>query len=52
MNILSNAAQAIEERGQVRISTWQQEGEVVVSISDTGHGMTPETLAKMRAPGD
>jgi signal transduction histidine kinase len=49
-NLLSNAAQAILERGEIRITT-KLEGTVVVArISDTGHGMTPEVVSKLFTP--
>jgi PAS domain S-box-containing protein len=49
-NLLVNAAQAIEKRGEIHIATRQEGGEVVVRISDTGHGMSPETLSKLFQP--
>ncbi len=49
-NLLVNAAQAIETQGEIRIRTWQQAHEVVVVISDTGKGMTQETLARLFTP--
>jgi signal transduction histidine kinase len=49
-NLLLNAAQAIETRGEIHIHTRHEGTEVVVRISDTGKGMTPETLAKLSTP--
>ncbi|MBN1206043.1 MAG: PAS domain-containing protein [Myxococcaceae bacterium] len=49
-NLLMNAAQAIEGHGEIRIRTWLQEHEVAVEISDTGKGMTEETLARIFTP--
>jgi signal transduction histidine kinase len=49
-NLLVNAAQAIERQGVIRIRTRQEGSEVVVRISDTGHGMTPETRARLFTP--
>ncbi|HYH98429.1 ATP-binding protein [Hyalangium sp.] len=49
-NLLLNAAQAIETRGEIRIRTWQRDTEVVVEISDTGKGMTAETISKLFTP--
>jgi len=49
-NLLMNAAQSIETRGEIRIRTRQQDQEVVVEISDTGKGMTAETLARLFTP--
>jgi AhpD family alkylhydroperoxidase len=44
MNLLSNAAQAIEDQGTITIRTVAQDGTVRVSISDTGVGIDPEEL--------
>jgi PAS domain S-box-containing protein len=49
-NLLVNAAQAMETKGEIRIRTRQEGDEVVVEISDTGKGMTPETLSKLFTP--
>jgi PAS domain S-box-containing protein len=49
-NLLVNAAHAIETRGEIRIRTRHEGSEVVVEISDTGKGMTQETLSKLFTP--
>ncbi|KFE71588.1 PAS domain-containing sensor histidine kinase [Hyalangium minutum] len=49
-NLLVNASQAIETFGEIRIRTRQQDAEAVVEISDTGKGMTEETLSKLFTP--
>jgi two-component system NtrC family sensor kinase len=49
-NLLVNAGQAIETWGEIRVRTRQQGSEVVVEISDTGKGMTQETVAKLFTP--
>jgi PAS domain S-box-containing protein len=49
-NLLVNAAHAIERQGEIRIRTRLQGSEVVVAISDTGKGMTPETLSRLFSP--
>ncbi len=49
-NLLVNASHAIETRGEVRVSSRQEGSEVVVRISDTGKGMSPETLSKLFTP--
>jgi two-component system NtrC family sensor kinase len=49
-NLLVNAAHAIEHQGEIRIRTRHQGGEAAVSISDTGKGMTPETLSRLFTP--
>jgi PAS domain S-box-containing protein len=49
-NLLVNAAQAIETRGEIRIRTRHEGNDVVVEIADTGKGMSPETLSKLFTP--
>ncbi len=50
MNLLVNAAQAMEERGKITIQTRVEGDEVVVDVSDTGKGMSPETMKKVFDP--
>ena len=51
MNIMLNAADAMAGNGgTLTIKTTMQDGIVVVSISDTGYGMTKENLSKLFAP--
>ena len=51
MNILVNAAQAIPDRGEIRVKTWSEGDSVKISISDTGVGIPPENLPKIFDPG-
>lgn len=50
MNILVNAAQAIETKGEIRIKTYQMRKSVVVEISDTGVGIPKENLLHIFEP--
>ena len=50
MNFLVNAAQAIENRGEIRIKTWQDGKNIFVSISDTGQGIPAENISKLFEP--
>jgi two-component system, NtrC family, sensor kinase len=51
MNVLSNAAQAIENEGEIQITTKNLGGErVEVSIRDSGKGMNKATLEKIFDP--
>lgn len=44
LNILVNAAQALEQQGKITVRTWAADGSVYVAITDSGKGMTDETL--------
>ena len=50
MNIISNAAQAIEGAGIIFIKTWQTKELVHISIKDTGRGMSEEVQNKIFDP--
>jgi signal transduction histidine kinase len=51
MNLLRNAAQAIEQQGTITIATYADEAQVYVRISDTGKGIPPEDLPRIYDPG-
>jgi PAS domain S-box-containing protein len=54
LNLLMNAAQAIPEgdvaHHRITLSTRMEDGRVVVEVSDTGRGMTPEVLERAFQP--
>jgi two-component system, NtrC family, sensor kinase len=50
MNLLANAAQAVESGGEVAIKTYVENGVATVAISDTGCGIAPEHLRKIFDP--
>lgn len=51
LNLLTNAAQAIESHGEIVLrSALHGENHIAVTISDTGCGISPENLAKVRDP--
>ncbi len=50
MNLLVNAAQAIDKHGIIKISTRHDGDRVSVAISDTGCGIAPEHLPKLFDP--
>lgn len=50
MNLLVNAAQAIEERGYINIGTRTEGDQVVIEISDTGKGISPDSLSRIFEP--
>ncbi|PTL78139.1 ATP-binding protein [Vitiosangium sp. GDMCC 1.1324] len=49
-HLLLNAVQAIPERGTIQVATQHEGNEVLVRISDSGHGMTKEVLARIFTP--
>ncbi len=50
MNLLLNAAQAIEKEGRIGIKTYTNNSNVCVRISDNGCGIPPENLPKLFDP--
>ncbi len=50
VNLLANAAQAIEREGVVTVATGQRDGWTVSSISDTGCGIPPERMTRLFQP--
>ena len=50
LNLLSNAEQAIDETGIITIEAKKLMDKIEVSISDTGHGISPEIVSKIFDP--
>jgi two-component system NtrC family sensor kinase len=52
MNLIMNAKHAIGKKGTLRVSTGLKpsEGQVVVKIADTGHGIEKKNLARIFDP--
>ena len=50
MNILSNAADAIEDKGEIIIRTWHDAGKIYISIRDSGSGMPEEVKSHIFEP--
>ncbi|WP_124950510.1 ATP-binding protein [Sulfuriferula thiophila] len=50
MNLLVNAAHAIEDQGEIAIRTGVQGTEVWVEIADTGKGIAPENMKRIFDP--
>jgi len=51
MNLMMNSIQAIEGPGRITVTTRCEDGEVVISIADTGKGVAEEHLAHIFDPG-
>jgi PAS domain S-box-containing protein len=50
MNLLVNAAQAIESRGTITLRTGTEGGGVAIRIEDTGKGMSPDVQKRIFEP--
>jgi two-component system NtrC family sensor kinase len=50
VNILMNAAQAIEVKGEIKVKTYTKDEFVCVDIIDTGCGISPENIIKIFDP--
>jgi len=50
MNLLVNAAHAIDKRGEVTLKSWSDSDGVHISIADTGCGIPDELLPKIFEP--
>jgi len=50
LNLLTNAADAISGNGDLVIRTWEKDGNVGVSISDSGAGIPDDVLPNIRDP--
>ena len=50
MNLLINAAHAIEDKGQITIRTGHSDDDVWVEVEDTGKGIPPELLGRIFEP--
>ncbi len=50
MNLIVNAVQAMNARGQLTLRTCVEQGSITVSVEDTGPGIAPQDLARIFAP--
>jgi signal transduction histidine kinase len=50
MNILVNAAHAIEKQGEIRVRTWTENDTIKVTISDTGSGIPKDKINRIFEP--
>ena len=50
MNLLVNAAQAIEKQGEITVRTWHENGFIHATVSDTGCGMPPAVRKRIFEP--
>ena len=50
LNLITNAADAIESSGEITLRTWRDGDRVLVSVQDTGSGIPEDILDKIRDP--
>ena len=50
MNLLINAAQAIEKKGEITVRTWTDGGNIRISISDTGCAIPEKNMTRIFEP--
>ncbi len=50
MNMLVNAAHAIEKQGEITVKTWHEDRNIFVSISDTGCGIPEDKISRIFEP--
>jgi len=50
LNLITNAADAITDTGEIVIRTWGEDGNVCISIADTGCGIPANVLSKISDP--
>ena len=51
MNILVNAYQSINHKGTITIKTELKDNKIIISITDTGKGISQENISKIFDPG-
>ena len=49
-NLIDNAIDAMEGRGTLRVTTHRQADDIIVDITDSGHGMAAEVQARVFEP--
>ena len=50
LNLLNNAAQAIDGFGRIVLKTWAEDSAVFISVQDSGRGMSAEVQARVFDP--
>ena len=50
LNLLVNAAQAIDKSGEIGIKTWLKDDEVCVAITDSGCGISEDAMGRIFEP--
>lgn len=50
LNITKNCIEAMQESGKLSIETWEKNWQLIITIADTGKGMTPDQLSRLGEP--
>jgi len=50
MNLLVNAAHAIEHQGVITVRSWEEDGYICVTVADTGQGIPEANLSRIFEP--
>lgn len=50
-NLLKNALDSMEGKGQISVGIQDHAGEVIIDVSDTGKGIAPKNIARVFKPG-
>jgi len=50
LNVAKNGVQAMPDGGELRITAHRAGAQVIITISDTGHGISPENIARIFTP--
>lgn len=51
LNMLNNARQAIKDKGEIIIRTYQKDGHIILQFIDNGSGISKENLKRIFDPG-
>lgn len=49
-NIYTNALQAMDGRGELKLESWTEDGEVVIAVEDSGPGVPADILPRLFEP--
>jgi signal transduction histidine kinase len=50
LNILANSVQAINDEGNIKITTWKENKKIIITVEDNGCGISSENLTKIFDP--